>query len=172
MPKTRVQKTDILGAISDRISRSKAAVFVNFSGIPVKELNQLRDQCFDSDVDYLVAKKTLLKRALRDQGFTQEVDLSGEIAALFGYSDEIAPAKLASTFAKTNQQLKMVGGIIDGAIIDGQQVVALAKLPSKQELLAKAVGSIQAPLSGFVNVLQGNLRGLVYALKAISDRQA
>lgn len=172
MPKTREQKKAILDKLQSRVDGMKSAVFVNFFGIPVKEIDQLRNKCKDQNVDYMVAKKTLLKKVLSEKGYDIATDkaLDGEIGAIFGIQDEVAPAKLVSEFAKGHDKMKIVGGILEGKIINQTEVIALSKLPSKQELLAKVVGSIASPLSGFVNVLQGNIRGFVYALNAIKEK--
>lgn len=174
MPKTREQKKAILSKLQDRVDGMKSAVFVNFFGIPVKEIDQLRNKCKDENVDYMVAKKTLLKKALSEKGYelTEEKTLDGEIGAIFAMQDEVAPAKLVSEFAKIHDKMKIVGGVLEGKMISQMEVVALSKLPSKQELLAKLVGSISSPLSGLVNVLQGNIRGLVCALNAIKEKKS
>jgi len=155
MPKTKSQKTAIVKKLEDDIARMKAAVMFNFSGIPVKEINKLRDNCRKEGLDYLVAKKTLLKRALSAKGF-QDItgkDFTGEIAALFSFDDEVAPARVVATFAKEHEKAKFVGGIFQGAYIDTQKVIELSKIPSRKELLAKLVGCISNPLSGIARVL-------------------
>ena len=83
----------------------------------------------------------------------------------------MAPAKILEQFSKTNGAVKIIGGVIERKFITAAEVIALAKLPSKQELLAKLVGTINAPISGFVNVLAGNLRGFVQVLNAIKDQK-
>jgi len=112
-------------------------------------------------------KKTLFKIALPR---TIELDprkLEGEIAAAFGYQDEIGLAKILYDFSKKNENLKIAGGIIDGIFFQKEEIISLAKLPSKEQLLAKLVGTINAPIAGFVNALKGNLRNLVYILSNI-----
>lgn len=174
MPKTKAQKKEILNGLKKKLDEMKSAVFVNFSGIPVKEINDLRNSCKDEKIDYVVAKKTLLKKILTDKGFTDVKDdyFSGEVATVISFEDEIAPAKIISAFSKEHEKMKILGGVLEGLLIDESKVKALAKLPSKQELLAKAVGSIAAPLSGFVNVLAGNLRNFVYTLNAIGEKKS
>lgn len=174
MPKTKVQKKEIISGLKGKLDEMKSAVFVNFSGIPVKEINELRNICRDENVGYVVAKKTLLKKVLGDIGLTDIKDdnFSGEVATVIGFEDEIAPAKLISAFAKSHDKMKILGGVLEGLLIDEHKVKALAQLPSKQELIANVVGTIAAPLTGFVTVLSGNLRGLVYALNAIKDKKS
>lgn len=155
MPKTKSQKTEIIKKLEDDITRMKSAVMFNFSGIPVKAINKLRDNCRAEGLDYLVAKKTLLKRALAAKGFTNisDKDFGGEIAALFSFDDEVAPARVVAAFAKENEKAKFAGGIFQGEYIDTQKVIELSKIPSRLELLAKLVGCISNPLSGIARVL-------------------
>ncbi|MFA5029291.1 MAG: 50S ribosomal protein L10 [Patescibacteria group bacterium] len=174
MPKTKIKKQEILKSLEEQIAQAKSVVFVNFSGIPVKEIDALRSKGKEQKISYTVTKKTLLKRVLKEGGYKIEADndFSGELAAVLGLEDEVAPAKLVNDFAKSNDKLKIIGGILEHNLIGSDKIVALAKLPSKKELLARAVGSLAAPLSGLVNVLEGNLRGLIYALGAIKDKKS
>lgn len=155
MPKTKTQKADILKVIEEKLAKMKSAVMFNYSGIEVKELNRLRDKCREEGVDYIVAKKTLLKKALSEQGLAQiaEKGFEGEIATLFSYGDEVAPARILSVFAKENEKIKFAGGILEGNYIDAARVTELSKIPSRQELLAKVVGCLSNSMSGFVRVL-------------------
>lgn len=170
MPKTKAKKQTILKNLEDKLAQMKSAVFVNFSGIPVKEITKLRSKGRKENVSYTTAKKTLLKKALVSQGFATKT-FSGEVAVLFGLEDEVAPSRLVSEFAKEHEKMKILGGILEGQFIEEDKIIALAKLPGRQELLSKLVGSMAAPLSGMVNVLQGNLRSLVYVLNAISQKK-
>lgn len=174
MAKTKAQKKEALESLKQKISDMKAAVFVNFSGIPVKEIDELRNSCREENVNYTVTKKTLLKKTLTDSGFegVENTKFEGEIATVIGFEDEVAPARLVSQFAKEHESMKILGGVLEGSFIDTAKINALAQLPSKQELLAKAVGSIASPLSGMVNVLQGNLRNFIYALSAIKEKKS
>jgi large subunit ribosomal protein L10 len=100
-------------------------------------------------------------------------DFEGRVAAIFAYEDEIAPAKIVDEFKKTHDDnIDFVGGILENKFLSKEEITVLAKLPSRQELYAKIVGSLNAPVSGFVNVLAGNLRGLVNVLKAIEEKKA
>lgn len=178
MPKTRQEKEKVINDLIDKFSRFKSLIFVNFSGMKVKDITQLRRACREAGIDYLVAKKTLLAKALEKndiKGFSPK-EIEGSAAAVFGFDDEVAPAKLLSKFAKNHEALKFLNGIlVTGAkeykLLDTAGVKSLAALPTKPELLAKMLGSIKAPLSGLVNVLEGNLRGLVVVLNALKDKK-
>lgn len=174
MAKTRVQKKQALADYQDGLKRAKSVVFVNFDKLKVKEIERLRRQCRAENVGYVVAKKTLMKLALHATGFEtiNPKAFDKSVATVFGFDDEVAPARIVQMFTKDHEALKTIGGILEGAYVEKERIVALAMLPSKQELLAKLVGSIQAPVSGFVNVLAGNLRGLLYALNAIKESKS
>lgn len=173
MPKTRVQKEEIVAEMADKLSRIKSAVFTSISGYTMEDANTLREKGQTQGIELAVAKKTLLARALEQQGYTfAKGELDGSILTTLGYDDEVSAAKLMATFAKDREGIRIVGGILEGRLVDAAAVNQLASLPSKEELLAKLVGSLNAPVSGFVNVLAGNLRGLVYALNAIKESKA
>jgi len=174
MAKTKKQKEQEIKTLQEKLNKSKSVVFANYEGLKVKDVETLRGQCRDEGVDYLVVKKTLLKKSLEENKLEAEAvkDYNGGIAAVFGYEDEIAPAKILDKFSKDNEALQLIGGYLGTDYMPTEQVLALAKLPGKQELLAKVVGSLSAPVSGFVNVLAGNLRGLVQVLNAIRENKA
>lgn len=101
--------------------------------------------------------------------------MDGKLAAVFSYEDEVAPAKIIANFRKDKEKADKIfflGGILENKLLSKEEMESLSQLPSKPELYAKLVGSLNAPVSGFVNVLAGNLRGLVGVLKAISEKKA
>ncbi len=171
MPKTKQQKEGIINDFIDKSKRAKSLVFVNFAGLKVKEIEDLRKRCRSEHLDYLVAKKTLMNVAFKEAG-VQNVDaksLDSSVATVFSYEDEVAPARIIQQFSKDHEALRSIGGMLEGKFVGPEKIVELSKLPSREELLAKMVGSIKAPVCGFVNVLSGNLRSLVYVLSAIKD---
>lgn len=174
MPKTKGQKKHILTDLENKISRAKSVVFANFNGLGVKENEELRAKLKSENSEYYVAKKTLLGLAYKDKDI-DSLDIknfNGQVATVFGYDDEVAPAKILDQFKKDNEdKINFIGGILEGKYIDAEKVGSLAKLPSKIELYAKLVGSINAPVSGFVNALAGNLRNLIYVLRAIEEKK-
>ena len=163
MPKTRQEKEEAVKDLTEKVKNSKSLVFVDFDGLKVKEIEALRQKCREENVGYLVAKKTLMKLAFAEAGLTDTDPKTFDrgVATVFGYEDEVAPARIVSQFAKEHDALKTVGGVLEGKYVTSEKVIALSKLPSRDELLAKIVGSI--------NVLAGNLRGLVGVLNAIKD---
>ncbi|MFA5021495.1 MAG: 50S ribosomal protein L10 [Patescibacteria group bacterium] len=171
MAKTRQQKETTVKDLVSRLKSSKSIVFANFDKLKVKEIEKLRKNCHRENVDYVVAKKTLMKVAFKEAGIT-DVDpktLDQGIALVLGINDEVAPARIIQDFAKDHEALKAIGGVLEGKFIPREKIIELAKLPSREVLLAKVLGSIKAPVSGFVNVLAGNLRNFVYVLNAIKE---
>ncbi|MGE5425993.1 MAG: 50S ribosomal protein L10 [Bacillota bacterium] len=174
MPKSKVQKQEILRSLEKKIADSKSIVFAGFNAFGVKDNEALRDKLRQENGEYYVAKKTLLNLAFKNQGLDSldAKDLDGKIAAVFSYGDEVAAAKVLDTFRKDmNDKLFFLGGILEGKLLSKSEIEEVAKLPTKSELYAKLVGSINAPVSGFVNALAGNLRNLVYVLKAVSEKK-
>ncbi|MFH1509936.1 MAG: 50S ribosomal protein L10, partial [Candidatus Nealsonbacteria bacterium] len=145
---------------------------IGISGLKVKDISILRKQLKENGSELKVVKKTLASLALKENKLDFDKNsLKTEVGFIFGFEDEILPAKTVYKLSKTNENLKILGGFIDGLHKDGAEVTVLAQLPSRQELLAKMIGSLSSPASGFVNVLQGNIKGLVLALNAISKNK-
>ncbi len=171
MAKTRQQKEELFKALKDNFDAAKSVVFVHFDKLKVKEIEALRKLFRAERINYVVAKKTLLKKALKESGIAnlEEKFFAKEVGVAFGIDDEVAPARVIQKFSKDHEALKAFGGVLEHGFVGADKVIELSKLPSKEELLAKVVGSLNAPISGFVNVLAGNLRGLVQILSAIKD---
>ena len=174
MAKSKQQKELTLGQLTEQLGAAKSVVFADFRGLTVKEATEFRNKARKEDIKVLVAKKTLMRLAFDKAGY-EGVDpskLEGSLVMITGMSDEVAPAKLAADYGKDHEALKIVAGVLERKLVDAAAIKALAKLPSKQELLAKLVGTLNAPVSGLVNVLAGNLRGLVNVLNAVKDQKA
>jgi large subunit ribosomal protein L10 len=175
MPKTKIQKQEILRSLEAKIGKSKSIVFAGFNALGVKDNEALREKLRAENGEYFVAKKTLMNLAFKNQGIEglNARGFDGKVAAIFSYEDEVSPAKAVHAFAKGKEaNIFFLGGILEGKILSKDEVIALAQLPSKTELYAKLVGSLNAPISGFVNALAGNLRNFVYVLKAIEEKKA
>lgn len=165
----RDQKEALVGKISGEVKDSKSIVFVDFQGLEVNKMNDLRKQLKDSSIFFKVLKKTLMTVALEKAGLKKGMkEVSGELAIAIG-KDEVEAAKILAKFSKENEGLKIVSGFLESKELAFEEVMNLAKLPAKEELLAKLVGTLNAPISGFVNALAGNIRGLVNVLKAVAD---
>ncbi|MFZ5390944.1 MAG: 50S ribosomal protein L10, partial [Patescibacteria group bacterium] len=171
MAKSRSSKIATAKSLSQSLSSAKGVVMADFTGLGVKDLQELRKTLRDKGISYEVVKKTVLRRSLESAGLKEAsaADLpNGSVSLAVSQNDEVETAKLLADYGKTHDKFKILGGILEKTFVNADKVNELSKLPSKQELLGQVVGSIAAPLSGFVNVLQGNLRGLVQVLKAMS----
>lgn len=175
MPKSKMQKGEIFLTLKEKVGRAKSLVFVGYNALGVKDNEALRAQLKAENGEYYVPKKTLMNMALKENSIEANIkDLPGKVATIFAYDDEVAPAKVIGNFRKDKEKetkITFLGGILDGRLLSKEEVEALSKLPSKNELYAKMVGSLNAPISGFVNVLAGNLRSLVGVLKAIESKK-
>lgn len=171
MPITRQQKEEIIKNLSDKFSKAKAIVFLNFQGLKVKESTELRRKLRSGNVDYKIAKKTLMKKSLKEAKMEgiDNLKLDGPVAVAIGYDDEVIPAKLTNEYSKINSKLQILGGFISSNYTNADEIKALALLPGKDQLRARLVGTINAPVIGFVNVLVGNIRGLVNVLRAVGE---
>lgn len=175
MPKEKVlnQKREVVEVISDKMKAAKAMVFADYRGLTVEQDTQLRNALRKAGVDYKVVKNTLTRFAANENGLNGlDTYLNGPTAMASSDSDPVAPAKVLSEYAKKFDKLEIKVGVVEGKIIDPNGVQALAELPSREVLVARVLAGFNAPISGFVNVLNGNLRGLVVALNAIAEKKA
>jgi len=171
---TRAKKEQLVEKLTSTFKDTKSVVFTEFSAVQVSQMEEMRKKARQEGVRVIVAKKTLMNIAAKEAG-VEDLDTSNlpnSVVSLFGTEDEVSAAKLAAEFAKEHDDVNIVGGIFEGSFASADQMIALSKIPSREELYAKLVGSINAPVSGFVNVLAGNLRGLVTTLKAIQEQKA
>ncbi len=174
MAKTRERKEADVAKMKQLLATTKLAVLTDYRGLDVPAINELRAKLRDAGITYTVAKNTLVKLALVDspQKSADTSVLTGPMAIAFG-ADEVEAAKIVAEFAKEYDALEILGAIAeDGTVLSQAEVKALAALPSREQLTAQLVGTIAAPLSGFVRVLNGNVASVVYALNAIKEKKA
>ncbi len=168
MALTREQKQNIVNDLVEKFEKQKSMVFVDFTGTKVKDISEARKEMKKSDCEFKIAKKTLMKVALKEKKMDiPEEDFNGEIGIGFGFEDEVMPFRILGGVSKKTNTLKLLGGLIGKNFIKKEEAQTISELPDRNELLAKVVGSISSPLNGLVNVLQGNLRGLICVLSAI-----
>ncbi|MCX6779067.1 MAG: 50S ribosomal protein L10 [Candidatus Magasanikbacteria bacterium] len=174
MPKSKNQKELAVKTLVDTLKESKMVVLTDFKGLKVKDITKLRRELSNNNAECAVMKKTMMALAFKEVGINFDVKaLPGAIIGLnFDFGDNLDAVKIITKFAKTNSNMALLGGIWEKAFISANEVKVLATLPSREELLAKLVGTIQAPISCFVNVLAGNLRGLVQVINAYKDKKA
>ena len=171
--KTLLAKTKVIDEIKEKIESSQAVVLVDYRGLDVAQLTELRKKYREAGVDYKVYKNTMMKFAFKDLGYDEFNEfLKGPSAVAFGIEDPVAAAKVTAEFAKKNEKLEIKAGIVDGKIINIEEVKSLAELPSKEVLVAQVLGGLNAPIQGFTNVLQGTIRSLAIVLNAIAEEKA
>ena len=157
MALTKEQKTKQIDSIKEKVSKQKSVIFVDFSKVPSKEMFSLRKSLKEAGCNLKIAKKTLVRIAFGQSNISYwnkiKSSIPGQLALVFGIEDEIAPARIANTFAKTQENLKILGGIFENRFIGRERVLELANIPPRNELLGRLVGSIYSPVSSFVRVL-------------------
>lgn len=162
MPKTRVQKEEIVTALKEKLAGAKSIVFADYRGLTMAQLSDLRNKLRSVGGKFNITKNTLLNLALPDSSF------EGPTAILITKDDEISPIKILVKTMKDAGIGQIKGGFLGNQVLDAATVNQLALLPTKDELRAKTIGVLVAPIQGIVGVLQRNLRNLVYALSEIS----
>ena len=158
--------------IKEKINKAQSIVLVDYRGLNVAQLTELRSQYRKLGVEYKVYKNTMMRFAFKDSGLEEFNEfLKGPSAVAFSYDDPVSAAKVTSEFAKTNDKLVIKAGVVDGKIIDIDGIKNLAELPSKDVLIAQVLSGFNAPIQGFANVLQGTIRGLAIVLNAIAEEK-
>lgn len=156
------QKKQIVADVTEKLKNAVAGVVVDYRGITVEEDTKLRKELREAGIDYFVIKNTLLGRAADEAGLADiKSVLEGTTAIALSKDDHVAAAKILNNFAEGKDYFEIKSGFIDGEVITVEKVKYLAKLPTKEGLIAKALGSLKAPISN-----------LVYALNAIKDKKS
>lgn len=156
MSKAVELKQGIVSEIVEKLNRAQSVIVVNYKGITVEQATELRNKFRAAGIDYKVYKNTLVRRAVKEIGKFEKFDdenLVGTNAIAFGYEDAVAPAKVIADFAKNNPIVEFKMGYVEGEFYNAQGLEALSKIPSREELIAKLLGSFKAPVSNFVYML-------------------
>ncbi len=170
MALTKDKKNEVVAEVSELLASSKMTVVATYQGTPVKALQELRRQGRDNGTTLKVVKNRLVKQAILNTDSIKDVDasaLTGMLLYAFNSEDEVAPAQVLAQFAKTQPTLEFVGAISsDGKLLSAEEVKALATLPSKPQLIAGIINTLNSPVRGVMSGLQGNLHGLLDAVAA------
>lgn len=170
MPSTKNQEK--YAAIKEDLSKIQAMWVVDYRGLTVKESEALRRSIREADAVMKVYKNSLVELALKELDMPSMGDvLAGPSAFVFADGDPVASAKALKDFAKANENLVIKGGIMDGAFVDAEAVEKIASLPSREELIAKLLGTIQNPLQQIVRVLNGPMESFARVVSAIEDQK-
>ena len=168
-----IQKEQQVTEIKDRFARASAVILVDYRGLTVKELQELRGKLRESGCELKVYKNTLTEIAMRELAMPDlGTLLEGPSAFTFSYGDPVSPAKALTAFAKEHPALEVKGGFIERSITDIAGVKALAALPSREELVAKLLGTMQNPAAGLARVLAGPAGAFARVVQAIADQKA
>jgi len=168
MPLNKKQKEKIIEDLRENFSRQKSIVLVGITGLKVKDIFELRKKVNLIDGKLKVAKKTLMELVFNENNLDFDKNkFKEEIALVFGFKDEILAAKTVYQLSKEKEKIKILGGYFNNDFKNSQEVITLTQLPSKEELMARLVGSLNSPIFNFVNVLTGNIKGLMRVLSNI-----
>ncbi len=167
----REEKARVIEELAEKL-RGGSAVLVDYQGMDVAQSTQLRARSREAGVEFVVAKNTLTRRAAGEAGVEDLSEyLVGPTALAFS-EDPVASAKLMAEFADQVESFALKGGLLEGGrVLDEAEVVALSRLPGREQLLAQVVGGISSPLTGLVNVLNNTVQGLVIALNQIAEQK-
>ncbi len=169
----RDSKEQVISELASKLATAKAAFLADYRGLNVEQVNNLRGELRKTGVEYRVVKNTLLRLAAKQTGVECLSEyLEGPTAIAIVQEDPVAPAKVLSDFAKANNKFELKVGALDGKVLSIADIKALSELPSREVLLAKVLGSLNAPASNFVGVLAAIPRSLVQVLAAIQDKKA
>jgi len=168
------QKQEQVAALTEQLKNAVAGVLVDYKGINVQNDTKLRKELREAGVHYMVVKNSLLRRAVENVGYDGLKDvLAGSTALALSDKDMVAAAKILSKYAEDSKgAFTIKAGFVEGKLLDVEGVKQLSKLPSREELVAMTLRGLNAPISGFVNVLNANIRGLVVALNQIAEKKS
>ncbi|MBP5093031.1 MAG: 50S ribosomal protein L10 [Abditibacteriota bacterium] len=169
----RPEKVAAINEIKDMLSGASAVILTDYQGLDVKSISDFRKKLHEAGAQYKVIKNNLFILAVKDTvNEPLGENLAGPTGILYTEDDPVAAAKVLQPFTKGAKKIGVKGGVVDGTYFDEKQVMQLASIPSKQELYAKVVGGLQAPITGLVGTLQQMISGLVFTLQAVADAKS
>ena len=170
---TKQFKQEKIEALKSKIEKAKVAIVTEYKGYSVEEITKLRRELQKDGGDYVVTKNTLAKIAVKGSDFEVLTEtFKGPIALALGFEDQVAPAKAVAKFIKESKKGVILGAALDGNLLSAKETEALAKLPSKEELIAKMLGSINSPASGIALSVNAVMASLTRAIAAVRDQKA
>ena len=170
---TKAFKSEKIDAMKAKFEKAQVAGVTEYKGYTVEEITNLRRNLQKEGGDYTVTKNTLAKIAIKGTEFEALADLcKGPVAIAFGFEDQVSPAKIVSKFIKDSKKGEILGAVLDGKVLSVEETKALANLPSKEELYAKMLGSINSPASGIVGSINAVMASLTRAVAAVRDQKA
>jgi large subunit ribosomal protein L10 len=166
------EKAVVIDELAEQLRRAKLAILTDYRGLSVTGIQGLRTTLRPLNAEFRIAKNTLTRIAAEKAGIDGLLPmLDGPLALVLAYEDVVAPSKAIADFARTSRILIIKGGVLDKVIVNAKGIEDLATLPSREELLAKVLGTINSPIQGLVNVLSGPSRSFVQVLNAYAQQQ-
>ncbi len=166
-------KTELVGEIKDKITGSTAMIMADYRGLSVKDMQEFRRKVRESGGDVKVYKNRLTEIAIRELALpSMDEFLQGPTAFIFATEDPVGPAKAIMSFAKEHQALEVKGGFMENAVVDAAGVKAIASLPSREELIAKLMGTMLNPVRGFMSMANAPASALARVMSAVADQKA
>ena len=170
---TKAFKDEKIAKIKENVYKAQVAIVTEYKGMTVEEITKLRRALQKDGGDYMVTKNTLAKIALKDTPYEVLTEkLTGPIAIAFGFEDPVSPAKALSKFIKETKKGTVVAAALDGKLLSAEEAKALAEIPSKEEIYAKMLGSINSPATGIVGAINAVMASLTRAVAAVRDKKA
>jgi large subunit ribosomal protein L10 len=170
----REEKEQIVAEVSETVRKAHGMFFTDFTGLTVEQATELRREFHKAGVDYRVVKNTLIQTALKQvTGYDGVYDrLAGPTGVAFAYEDPVVPARIIQKFAEKHKRLSLKVCVLERQVFEGSRLAELAKLPSRKEVMAAILGSVQAPLAGVPTVLNALMRDIVSIVDEISQKKA
>lgn len=167
------EKSKIVDQLVEKIENASSLVLIDYKGLTVTQDTKLRNHFRQSGVEYKVLKNRLLKRAFNQLGYADfDKDLEGPTAVAFGSEDMAAPARIVKDSIKEFKKISVKSGLVDGVYLQADGVTTLASLPTKEELIAKMLGSMMSPVTRFASVLNNTIAALPRVLNAIAEQKS
>ena len=153
-------KSQVVSEIVEKLEKSSSAIVVDYKGLTVEEVTELRKKMREAGVEYKVYKNTLVRKAAKEVGIEQFNDelLVGTNAIAFGYEDPVAPARILKEFMDSHPKMQLKMGVVEGEFYNESQIVEFANIPSREVLLAKLLGSLKAPMSNFASLIDAMIK--------------
>ena len=168
----KAEKAETVADLTSRLKNSSTAVLADYRGMTVGQMRDLRSKLRDGGIEMVVVKNTLARRAAKAAGYEPlSAELVGPIAMLFAAEDVSGPARILNDYIRTNRKMVIKGGLLEGQVIKADSVVELADLPSREVLISRLLGAMQAPLANLANVLQAPMSKLARTLDAVRTQK-
>jgi large subunit ribosomal protein L10 len=169
----RSEKDQIIAEVAEIAGRATGMFFTDFGGLTVEQATELRREFFKAGIDYRVAKNTLIRKALEKVGGYDRVfdKLVGPTGVAFAYTDPVAPARIIKKFIEKHKKLSLKVCMIEREMYDGSKLEEVARIPSRPEMIAAILGSIQAPIAGIPGAINAVMRDLVSVIDEVGKKK-